>query len=72
MSHDDDYNNMNQRSIIMLAVLTALGVVLVAGLIAIPAIDEAHARSSIASARNKGQQGFVKSGGQGGRLCGSC
>jgi hypothetical protein len=62
---------MNQTNTLMITLFIALGVMLVAGLIAIPAIDEAHARNSIASERNKGQYGFVKSGGQGGG-CFSC
>jgi hypothetical protein len=54
-------------------VFITLGVVLVAGLVVIPAI-EAQARSLTALERNKGQRGSDKSGGQKsnggcGRLC---
>jgi len=45
----------------MVAIFIALGVVLVAGLIVVPAIDEAQARSDIATARNKGQRGDEES-----------
>ena len=46
---------------------------LVIGLVIIPTIDEAHARSAIASERNKGQRGFEQSGGQSSGGCGrSC
>ena len=45
-----------QTNILMVAIFVALGVMLVAGLIAIPAIDEAHARNAIASKRNKGER----------------
>ena len=48
---------MNQTSIVMLAIFVALDVMLVAGLVAIPAIHEAQAISSTALDRNKGQQG---------------
>jgi hypothetical protein len=48
----------------MLAVF--LVAALAIGLVALPALEEAQARSSTASARNKGQQGFTESGGQGG------
>ena len=41
----------------MLAAFVALGVILVAGLVVIPAIHEAQAISSTALDRNKGQQG---------------
>jgi hypothetical protein len=47
---------MNQQTL-MLALFLVLGVVLVTGLIAIPILEEADARSSTASERNKGQQG---------------
>ena len=48
--------------------------VLVTGLIAIPVVEEADARSSTASDRNKGQQGDSSSGGkrQGGSGGGGC
>jgi hypothetical protein len=42
---------------LMVAIFVALGVVLIAGLMVIPAIDEAHARNAVASERNKGQRG---------------
>lgn len=48
---------MNQTNTIMLAVFVALGVVLVAGLVVIPAIHEAQARSDTALANYKGKQG---------------
>ena len=48
----------------MLAALVALGVILVAGLVVIPAIHEAQAISSTALDRNKGQQGDSASGGK--------
>jgi hypothetical protein len=63
---------MNQTNTLVLATFMALGVMLVVGLAVIPAIDQAQARSAIASARNKGQRGFEQSGGQGGSLCGAC
>jgi hypothetical protein len=51
----------------------ALGVVLVTGLIAIPVIEEADARSSIAEENNKGKQGEESSGGKRqGKNCGFC
>ena len=56
----------------MVAIFVALGVTLVAGLVLIPILEEAQARSDIALARNKGQQGFEQSGGQGGSDCGIC
>ena len=64
---------MNQTNTLVLATFMALGVMLVVGLAVIPAIDQAQARSAIASARNKGQRGFEQSGGQGGGLhCTGC
>ena len=63
---------MNQTNTLMLAIFVALGLVAVVGFVVLPAIDEAHARNAIASARNKGQQGFRQSGGQGGGTCGGC
>jgi hypothetical protein len=42
---------------LMLAVFIALGAVLVAGLVVIPVIHEAQARSLTATLNNKGQQG---------------
>ena len=53
---------MNKQTI-MLALFIAFGVVLVTGLIVIPVIEEAEARSNTASERNKGQQGDSSSGG---------
>ena len=47
---------MNQQTL-MLALFMVLGVVLITGLIAIPVIEEADARSNTASDNNKGQQG---------------
>ena len=65
--------NHTNTNTVMVATFVALGIMLVAGLIAIPAIDQAHARNAIASERNKGQQGFSQSGGQGGgRVCTLC
>jgi hypothetical protein len=55
---------LNQTNTVMLAIFVALGVVLVAGLLVIPAIDQAQARSVTASTRNKGQRGFEQSGGK--------
>jgi hypothetical protein len=64
---------MNRTNNAMLAIFLALGVVLVLGLVVIPAIHEAQARSLTAVFRDKGQQGFAQSGGQSnggcGRLC---
>jgi hypothetical protein len=57
---------------ILVAIFIALGVVLVAGLVVIPAIEEAQARSDTALERNKGQQGFVQSGGQSGGCGHTC
>lgn len=48
----------------MVAILMGMGVVLVAGLVVIPAIQEAQARSATATERNKGQQGELSSGGK--------
>ena len=48
----------------MIALLAVLGMVLVTGLVALPVIEEADARSDTASDRNKGQQGFEKSCGK--------
>ena len=56
----------------MFAIFIALGLVVVVDFVVLPAIDEAQARSAIASERNKGQQGFAQSGGQGGGSCFSC
>jgi hypothetical protein len=47
------------------ALVVALGLV-VAFTIAIPTF-EAHTSNAISDARNKGQQGFIKSGGEGGK-----
>ena len=58
---------MIQVNTLMLAVFIALGVVLVAGLVVVPAIHEAQASNAISDSRNKGQQGFTKSKGNGGR-----
>jgi hypothetical protein len=55
---------MNQTNGLMLAVL---GVMLFVGLIAIPILEQAQARSETALERNKGKQGFRQSDGQGGR-----
>jgi hypothetical protein len=63
---------MNQTNTLMVAIFMALGVMLVAGLVVIPAIHEAQARSLTAELRNKGQRGFEQSGGQGGRPCSNC
>jgi hypothetical protein len=62
---------MNQTNNLMVAIFVALGLIVVVGFVVLPAIDEAHARNAIASARNKGQQGFTQSGGQGGSDCGA-
>ena len=54
----------------MIAIFIALGLVLVAGLVIIPAIDEAHARSATALERYKGQQGNLEGHNGGcGRSC---
>jgi hypothetical protein len=58
---------MNQTNTIMLGIFIALGVMLVAGLMVVPAIHEAHASNDISNSRNKGQQGFTKSKGNGGK-----
>ncbi len=52
----------------IMAVVIALGLV-AAFTIAIPVL-QTHASNSISDARNKGQQGFAKSGGQGGKCIG--
>jgi hypothetical protein len=63
---------MNQTNIVMMFAIFLVAALAV-GLVVIPVLEEAHARSAIASARNKGQQGFIKSGGQGGsRPCTNC
>jgi hypothetical protein len=50
--------------------MIALGVALVLGLVVIPAIHEAQARSDIALERNKGQQGNLEGHNGGcGRSC---
>jgi hypothetical protein len=48
---------------LMLAIFIALGVMLVAGLVVVPVIHEAKARSDTALANNKGKQGESASGG---------
>jgi hypothetical protein len=48
----------------MVAIFIALGVMLVVGLVVIPAIHEAQARSLTAELRNKGQRGDDASGGK--------
>jgi hypothetical protein len=65
--------NTIDRNTILLSLVVALGVALVAGLVVIPAIHEAQARSLTAVLRDKGQQGDDASGGkrQGGGGCGS-
>jgi hypothetical protein len=45
---------------LMLALFVALGAMLVVGLVVLPAIDQAQARSSTAEERNKGQRGSEK------------
>jgi hypothetical protein len=50
------------------ALVVALALV-AAFTVAIPAL-QAHASNGISDARNKGQQGFAKSGGQGGKCVG--
>ena len=59
---------------VMLAIFVALGVMLVAGLVVIPVIHEAQARSLTAALRDKGQQGDFSSGGKrsGGGDCSGC
>jgi len=54
---------MNQQTL-MLALFIALSAVVVTGLIAIPVLEEAHARSQTAEDRNKGQQGNAASDGK--------
>jgi hypothetical protein len=58
----------------MLAIFLALGVVLVLGLVVIPVIHEAQARSLTAVFRDKGQQCDSASGGkrQGSGPCSAC
>ena len=51
-------------STIMLSVVVALGLALVVGLVVIPALHEAQARSLTATLNNKGQQGDSASGGK--------
>ena len=64
---------MNQTNTLMVAILIAFGVILVAGLVVIPTIEQAaHASNAISDSRNKGQRGFDKSGGQGGSSCTVC
>ena len=60
-----------ETNYIMLAIVLAFGVFLVAGLVVVPAIDQADAANGISDSRNKGKQGFAKSGGQGGG-CDAC
>ena len=61
---------------IIVALVIAVVAVTISGLIAIPAIDQAHARSSTAVSRDKGQQGDSASGGKrggtGGGDCPNC
>jgi hypothetical protein len=59
---------------LMLVVFVAFGVMLVAGLVVIPVIHEAQARSLTATLNNKGQQGDSASGGKrsGGGTCPNC
>ena len=64
---------MNHTNTVMVAIFVALGVMLVAGLVVIPTIYEAHASNAISDSRNKGRQGFTQSGGQSSGGCGrSC
>jgi hypothetical protein len=48
----------------MLAIFVALGVVLVAGLIAIPALDQAYASNATSDSKKNGQQGTESSDGK--------
>jgi hypothetical protein len=48
----------------ILTLFIAIGAVLVSGLVAIPMMEEADARSQTASDRNKGQQGDSSSTGK--------
>ena len=48
---------MKNQELMLTALFMVLGAVLVKGLIAIPVIEEAEARSSTAEENNKGQQG---------------
>jgi len=52
------------RDQLMVAIFVALGAALVAGLVLIPVIHEAQARSLTAVFRDKGQQGDFASGGK--------
>ena len=63
---------MKSEPTIMLTLTIALAIALVGGLVVIPAIEHADAANSISDARNKGQRGFDKSGGQGGGICNGC
>jgi hypothetical protein len=55
---------MNQTNTLMLGMFIALGVMLVVGLVVIPALHEAQARSLTAVFRDKGQRGDDASGGK--------
>jgi hypothetical protein len=57
-------NKSNTTTTTMLAIFVALGVILVAGLIAIPAIDQAHASNATSDSRKNGQQGAKSSDGK--------
>ena len=66
------YNQlMNHTNTLMVGLFVALGVMLAAGLVVIPAIHEAQARGLTAVFRDKGQQGDSASGGKhsGGGVC---
>jgi hypothetical protein len=65
-------DTMNQTNTVMLGIFIALGVVLVAGLVVIPIIHEAQARSLTATLNNKGQQGDSASGGKRHGVGGGC
>jgi len=48
---------------LLLGIFVMLGVMLVVGLVVIPATHEAHASNTISDSRNKGQQGDSASNG---------
>jgi hypothetical protein len=59
---------MNTTVLAITVLVIALGLV-AAFTVAIPVL-QAHASNGISDTRNKGQQGFAKSGGQGGKCVG--
>ena len=67
---------MTEGNTVILSLVVALGLALIVGLVIIPALHEAQARSLTATLNNKGQQGDSASGGKrsggSGGVCPNC